>query len=56
VNTYFALGEGRTKGDPALLEMLEAEDVAEAVNFVASQPWKSMITQVNLRPVAEAKY
>jgi NADP-dependent 3-hydroxy acid dehydrogenase YdfG len=56
VNTYFALGEGRTKGDPALLDMLEAEDVAESVNFVAAQPWKSMITQVNLRPVAEAKY
>ena len=56
VNTYFALGEGRTKGDPALLEMLGAEDVAEAVNFVAAQPWKSMITQVNLRPATEAMY
>jgi NAD(P)-dependent dehydrogenase (short-subunit alcohol dehydrogenase family) len=56
VNTYFALGAGRTPGDPALKDMLEADDVADAVNFVAAQPWKSMITQINLRPAAEAKY
>jgi NADP-dependent 3-hydroxy acid dehydrogenase YdfG len=56
VNTYFALGEGRTEGDPALKEMLEAEDVAEAVNFVASQPWKSMVTRIELRPATEGKY
>ncbi len=56
VNTYFALGAGRTQGDPALKEMLEAEDVADAVNFVAAQPWKSMISQINLRPVTEPKY
>jgi len=56
VNTYFALGAGRTRGDPALVEMLDAEDVAEAVNFVAAQPWKSMITEISLRPVTEAKY
>jgi 3-oxoacyl-[acyl-carrier protein] reductase len=56
VNTHFALGKGRTKDDPALLEMLQAENVAEAVAFVAAQPWKSMITEINLRPVTEARY
>jgi NADP-dependent 3-hydroxy acid dehydrogenase YdfG len=57
VNTYFAMGGGgRTAGDPALQGMLEADDVAEAVAFVAAQPWKSMITQIELRPVTEAKY
>ena len=56
VNTYFALGAGRTKGDPALAEYLDPEQVAEAVNFVAAQPWKSMITELNLRPVTEARY
>jgi NADP-dependent 3-hydroxy acid dehydrogenase YdfG len=56
VNTYFALGKGRSKGDPALLDMLNPEDVAEAVNFVAAQPWKSMITEISLRPANEARY
>jgi 3-oxoacyl-[acyl-carrier protein] reductase len=56
VNTYFALGAGRTKGDPALAEYLDPEQVAEAVNFVAAQPWKSMITELDLRPVTEARY
>lgn len=56
VNTHFALGAGRTKGDPALAEYLDAEQVAEAVNFVAAQPWKSMITELDLRPVTEARY
>ncbi len=56
VNTFFALGAGRTKGDPSLNQYLDAEDVAEAVNFVAAQPWKSMIMEIDLRPVTEARY
>ena len=56
VNTYFALGAGRTKGDPSLEEYLDPEMVAEAVTFVAAQPWKSMITELTLRPVSEARY
>lgn len=56
VNTYFALGAGRNKDDPALADYLDAEQVAEAVNFVAAQPWKSMITELDLRPVTEARY
>jgi NADP-dependent 3-hydroxy acid dehydrogenase YdfG len=56
VNTYFALGAGRQKGDPNLTEYLDADDVAEAVNFIAAQPWKSMIMEIDLRPVTEARY
>jgi 3-oxoacyl-[acyl-carrier protein] reductase len=56
VKTNFALGRGRTNGDPSLEEMLTPEDVAEAVNFVAAQPWKSMITELSLRPVTEPRY
>ncbi len=56
VDTYFALGAGRNKGDPALAEYLDAEQVAEAINFIAAQPWKSMITELDLRPVTEARY
>ncbi|MDA4130055.1 MAG: SDR family oxidoreductase [Thaumarchaeota archaeon] len=56
VNTFFAIGSGRTKGDPSLNQYLDAEDVAEAVNFVAAQPWKSMIMEIDLRPVTEARY
>ena len=56
VNTHFALDAGRTKGDPALNDFLDAEQVAEAVNFVAAQPWKSMIAELVMRPVTEARY
>ncbi len=56
VNTYFALGAGRQKGDPSLQQYLSAEDVAESVNFVAAQPWKSYIMEISLRPVNEARY
>lgn len=56
VNTFFALGAGRQKTDPVLAEYLDAEDVAEAVNFIAAQPWKSMIMEIDLRPVTEARY
>lgn len=56
VNTYFALGAGRDKNDPALQDYLDASQVAEAVNFVAAQPWKSMVTELVMRPVTEARY
>ncbi len=56
VNTFFAFGAGRTKGDPSLQDMLNPDDVAEAVNFVAAQPWKSMVTEITLRPANEPRY
>lgn len=54
VNTDFALGDGRTKGDPVLEEMLDAEDVAEAVLFALSQPQKSRTFLIGMRPMNEA--
>ncbi len=56
VNTYFALGAGRQKGDPNMAQYLSAEEVAESVNFVPAQPWKSYIMEIDLRPVNEARY
>jgi len=56
VNTNFAFGAGRQKGDKALEQYLSAEDVAESVNFVAAQPWKSYVMSIDLRPVNEARY
>ncbi len=54
VNTDFALGEGRTKGDSVLQEMLDSEDVAEAVLFALSQPEKSRAFLIGMRPMNEA--
>lgn len=55
VNTRFALGQGRTAGDPALGQMLDATDVAEAVHFVAAQPWHSFVYDLCLRPLSEPR-
>jgi short-subunit dehydrogenase len=54
VYTAFAMGTGRTEGDPALDKMLEAEDVADAVVFAAAQPIKSRILVVGMRTMSEA--
>ena len=55
VNTHFALGpgEGRTAGDPKLAKMLDAEDVAAAVVFAATQPEKSRVFLLGMRPMNE---
>ena len=56
VNTHFALGpgEGRTPGDPNLEKMLDAEDVAAAAVFAATQPEKSRVFLLGMRPMSEA--
>jgi 3-oxoacyl-[acyl-carrier protein] reductase len=53
VNTYFALGTGRTAGDPSLEHMLDSEDVAEAVVFACNQPPKSRVFLIGMRPMSE---
>lgn len=53
VKTYFALGTGRTEGDPVLDEFLDSEDVADAVVFAAAQPPKSRIFLIGMRPMRE---
>ncbi|MBZ0278547.1 MAG: SDR family oxidoreductase [Anaerolineae bacterium] len=53
VNTYLALGSGRTAGDPKLQTYLDAEDVADAVVFAAAQPVKSRVFLIGMRPMSE---
>ena len=45
VKTEFAIGAGRTEGDPALDEYLLPEDVANAVVTVLQQPRRVRTTQ-----------
>lgn len=53
VNTSFAIGTGRTEGDPNIAAMLEAETVAEAALLVAAMPEKARIMDVWMRPMSE---
>ena len=48
VHTEFAIGAGRTKGDPALEEYLRSEDVAYAITTVLQQPRRVRTTQWQL--------
>jgi 3-oxoacyl-[acyl-carrier protein] reductase len=54
VNSFFAYGTGRTPGDPRLEQMLDNEDVADAVIFAATQPPKSRAFLIGMRPMSEA--
>jgi len=56
VNTEHAFGTGRTPGDPSLEGYLEAEDVAQAVVFAATQGPKSRSFLIGLRPMSEGYY
>lgn len=56
VNTEHAFGTGRTAGDPRLETYLEAQDVAEAILFAATQPPKSRAFLIGLRPMSEGYY
>lgn len=53
VNTHFALGTGRTAEDPALEEMMDAQDVAEAILFALKQPPQVRAFLIGLRPMSE---
>jgi len=54
VKTEFAIGKGRTEQGVAQSEMLESEDVAEAVLFACTQSARSRIIQVQMRTMAES--
>ncbi len=56
VNTRHAFGTGRTEGDARLEDYLNAEDVAEAVVFAATQPTKSRVFMIGMRPMSETMF
>lgn len=52
-HTEFAIGMGRTEGDPSLDDFLKADDVAAAVVTVLQQPRRLRTTQWNMYSMAE---
>ncbi|MBN1837025.1 MAG: SDR family oxidoreductase [Spirochaetales bacterium] len=56
VNTEHAFGTGRTPRDENLATFIEPEDVAEAVVFSVTQPEKTRISLVRMRPMSEGLY
>jgi 3-oxoacyl-[acyl-carrier protein] reductase len=54
VHTEFAIGRGRTEGDPALDQFLQPTDVAAAVVTVLSQPRRMRTTLWALWSMAES--
>ena len=53
VNTRFALGRGRTEGDPALGDFLDPLDVGAAIVYTLTQPRRLRTTQWNMWSAAE---
>jgi NADP-dependent 3-hydroxy acid dehydrogenase YdfG len=54
VKTEFAIGKGRTEKGVEQSNMLEAEDVAQAVLFACTQPPGSRIIQIQMRTMEES--
>lgn len=53
VKTEFAIGKGRTEKGVKASDMLDAEDVAAAILFAATQPKLSRIIQIQMRTMVE---
>jgi NADP-dependent 3-hydroxy acid dehydrogenase YdfG len=56
INTEFALGTGRTAGDPALEAMMTAEDVADVVVFALTRPRTMRLMTTTFRPMSEGSW
>jgi 3-oxoacyl-[acyl-carrier protein] reductase len=56
VNTEFAVGTGRRQGDPALEEMMSAEQVADVVLFTVTRPRGMRILTTSFRPNSEPSW
>jgi 3-oxoacyl-[acyl-carrier protein] reductase len=56
VSTNFAIGTGRTDGDPALEGMLTADEVADVVLFTVTRPRRMRILTTSFRPMIEPSW
>ena len=56
VNTDFAIGAGRERGDPELERMMSAEDVAAFVLFAVTRPRNLRILTTTFRPMSEGSW
>jgi NADP-dependent 3-hydroxy acid dehydrogenase YdfG len=56
VNTGFAIGRGRTEGDPELEGMMTADEVAEVVLFTVTRPRRMRILTTSFRPMTEGSW
>jgi len=56
VNTEFAIGSGRSEGDPELEGMLSADQVAEVVHFTVTRPRDMRILTTSFRPMIEGSW
>jgi 3-oxoacyl-[acyl-carrier protein] reductase len=56
VNTDFAIGTGRERGDPVLEGMMSAQDVAEVVRFAITRPRHLRLLTTSFRPMSEPSW
>jgi NADP-dependent 3-hydroxy acid dehydrogenase YdfG len=56
VNTDFAIGTGRERGDPELEGMLTPHEVAEVVLFTVTRPRRMRILTTSFRPMVEGSW
>jgi 3-oxoacyl-[acyl-carrier protein] reductase len=56
VKTNFAIGTGRSEGDPELDGLLTAEEVADVVLFTVTRPRQMRILTTSFRPMIEASW
>jgi NADP-dependent 3-hydroxy acid dehydrogenase YdfG len=56
VKTDFAIGTGREEGDPALDELMTADEVADVVLFSVTRPRDMRILTASFRPMSEPSW
>jgi 3-oxoacyl-[acyl-carrier protein] reductase len=56
VKTGFAIGTGRTEGDPELEGMLTPDEVADVVLFAITRPRRMRILTTSFRPMTETSW
>jgi NAD(P)-dependent dehydrogenase (short-subunit alcohol dehydrogenase family) len=56
VKTNFAIGTGRSEGDPELEGMLTADEVADVVLFTVTRPRRMRILTTSFRPMIEPSW